>query len=128
MHFVIIGIIGLMYIFQLGINILNVNHSKKELPNEVSHIYDEDDYKKWMSYHQEHLIFGIAKKTVSVVLTLSLLIFGIFGIFESWASNISESAILQTLVFLGFYLFIDTIISIIFDYIHTFKIEEKYGF
>ena len=128
MHIVIIGIIGFMYIFQLWINILNVSYSKKGMPENVSHIYDEQEYKKWMSYHQEHLVFGITKKTVSVVLTLSLLIFGVFGLFQTWAIELTDSAILQTLIFLGIYLVIDTMISIIFEYIHTFKIEEKYGF
>lgn len=117
-----------MFIFELWINILNVSHSKKEMPESVKHIYDEEAYKKWISYHQEHLVFGIVKKTVSVVLTLSLLIFGLFGTFEAWAMSISGFAITQTLIFLGIYLLIETAIAIPFDFVHTFKIEEKYGF
>lgn len=128
MHIVIIAIIGIMYIFELWINILNVSHSRKKMPDSVKHIYDEDAYKKWISYHQEHLQFGIVRKTVSVVLTLSLLIFGLFGVFESIALDVSEVAIFQTLIFLGIYLVIETLIAIPFDYVHTFKIEEKYGF
>lgn len=128
MHIVIIAIIGIMYIFELWINILNVSHSRKKMPDSVKHIYDEDAYKKWISYHQEHLQFGIVRKTVSVVLTLSLLIFGLFGVFENIALDVSEVAIFQTLIFLGIYLVIETLIAIPFDYVHTFKIEEKYGF
>ena len=71
MHIVIIAIIGFMFIFELWINILNVSHSRKEMPSSVKHIYDDESYQKWMSYHQEHLRFGIIKKTFSVVLTLS---------------------------------------------------------
>lgn len=128
MHIVIIAIIGFMFIFELWINILNVSHSRKEMPSSVKHIYDDESYQKWMSYHQEHLRFGIIKKTFSVVLTLSFLIFGLFGAFEFIAKEVSGHVIVQTLIFLGIYLVIETLIDLPFNYIHTFKIEEKYGF
>lgn len=128
MHIVIIALILVMYVFDLFLNILNVKHSKNEMPKNVKHIYDEEAYTKWISYHQEHLKFGIIQKSVFTVFTLSLLVFKVFGLFESIALNTSNSEIVQTWIFLVVFLGIQTVISIPFNYVHTFKIEEKYGF
>ncbi len=128
MYFVIIVLVVSMYLLDLTLNILNVKHSRKEMPDNVKHIYDEEAYKKWSSYHSEHLRFGIVQKSVFTVLILGLLVFKVFGIFESIAIDISSSEIFQTWIFMGIYYIIHSIISIPFDYLHTFKIEEKYGF
>ncbi|AUD65995.1 hypothetical protein BK011_09960 [Tenericutes bacterium MZ-XQ] len=128
MHIVFISIIGFMYIFELVINILNVSYSKQGIPDNVRHIYNEEEYKRWLSYHQEHLRLGILRKTVSTIVILSLLIFNIFGNLEAWAKSISDFSITQTLLFLLVYLVLETVISIPLDYYSTFYIEEKYGF
>jgi STE24 endopeptidase len=128
MDILIISIIGLMYIFELWINILNVSYSKNGMPDNVKHIYDQDAYEKWIAYHQETLRLSIIRKTVSMVFILSLLIFGIFGTFESWVKDVTDISVLQTVLFIGIYLVLDSIISIPLDYVSTFKIEEKYGF
>jgi STE24 endopeptidase len=128
MYIVIIALIALMYLIDLFLNILNVKHSKLEMPDNVKHIYDEEAYKKWASYHHEHLIFGIIQKSVFTLLILGLLIFKVFGIFESIALNATNSEVLQTLIFLVIYLGIQTLIGLPFEYYNTFIIEEKYGF
>lgn len=128
MHIVFIGIIGFMYIFELIIGIINVNFSKKGVPDNVKHIYDEKEYARWLSYHQENLRLSILRKTISTVVIISLLIFNIFGNLEAWAKGISEFSITQTLLFLLVYLALETVISIPLDFYHTFYIEEKYGF
>jgi STE24 endopeptidase len=128
MYIVIIALIGSMYLVDVVLNILNVKHSKTELPDNVKHIYDEDAYKKWTSYNREHLRFGIIEKSVFTALILGLLLFKVFGVFESIALNTTNSEIVQTWIFLVIYLAIQTIISIPFEYYDTFKIEEKYGF
>jgi STE24 endopeptidase len=128
MYIVIIALIASMYVIDLFLNILNVKHSKLEMPDNVKHIYDEKAYEKWANYHHEHLIFGIIQKSVFTVLILGLLLFKVFGVFESIALNATNSEIVQTLIFLVIYLAIQTIIGIPFEYVNTFKIEEKYGF
>ena len=128
MHIVFISIIGFMYIFELIINIMNVNFSKQGVPKNVNHIYDEKEYTRWLSYHQEHLRLGIVRKTVSTVVILSLLIFNIFGNLEVWAKEMSDFSITQTLLFLLVYLVLETVIDIPLDFYSTFYIEEKYGF
>jgi STE24 endopeptidase len=128
MYIVIIALIASMYVIDLFLNILNVKHSKLEMPDNVKHIYDEKAYEKWANYHHEHLIFGIIQKSVFTVLILGLLLFKVFGVFESIALNATNSEIAQTLIFLVIYLAIQTIIGIPFEYVNTFKIEEKYGF
>lgn len=128
MHFVIIALIASMYVLDLVLNTLNVKHSKLELPDNVKHIYDEDAYKKWTSYNLEHLRFGIIQKSVFTALILGLLLFKVFGVFESIALNATNSQIIQTWIFLVIYLAIQSIIGLPFEYIDTFKIEEKYGF
>ncbi len=128
MHIIIISIIVAMYVLDLVLNLLNVNYSKNEMPENVRNIYDETEYQKWINYEREHLRFGIIRKSVFTVLILALLIFKGFGLFESWAVGVFDVEVFQTLMFLLIYNVIETIISLPFDYIHTFKIEEKYGF
>ena len=128
MHIVFIGIIGFMYIFELIVNLLNVRYAKLDIPKNVSHIYDEKEYMRWLNYHKENLRLGIVRKTISTLMIIALLIFGIFGNLEAWAKNISDFAITQTLLFLVVYLALETVVSIPLDYYSTFYIEEKYGF
>lgn len=128
MHIMIIALIVIMYTIDLVLNVLNVKYSKNKMPENVSHIYDENEYAKWLSYHQEHLVFNIIKKSVFTVLILSLLLFKGFGLFQAWAVQVTNSEIIHTLMFLFIYNILQTFISIPFEWIHTFKIEEKYGF
>lgn len=128
MYIVIIALIVSMYVIELVLDILNVKHSRLEMPKNVKHIYDDDAYKKWASYNLEHLRFSIIQKSVFTALILGLLLFKVFGVFESVALNATNSEIVQTWIFLVIYLAIQTIIGIPFEYIDTFKIEEKYGF
>lgn len=72
--------------------------------------------------------FGIIQKSVFTALILGLLLFKVFGVFESIALNATNSQIIQTWIFLVIYLAIQSIIGLPFEYIDTFKIEEKYGF
>ena len=62
MHIIIISIIVAMYVLDLVLNLLNVNYSKNEMPENVRNIYDETEYQKWINYEREHLRFGIIRK------------------------------------------------------------------
>ena len=128
MYIGILALIITMYLLDLVLDLVNLNYSKTEMPDNVKHIYDQENYEKWLSYHQAQLKISVIEKSLFTLLTLSLLIFGLFGVFEGWAISLTNSEVLQTLIFLGVYLMIQTLIGLPFKYIKTFKIEEKYGF
>ena len=127
--YIIVGIILFMYVFDLLVSYLNYRNRHKPLPENVSDIYDEASYKKWLSYSMEQTKLGFIDSTFSIVVVIGLLIFGGFALFNQWAESLSpNSYIFKTNLFILFYFAVYTLVSIPFSYIETFKIEEKYGF
>ena len=127
--YIIVGIILLMYLFDMLVSYLNYKNRHKPLPKNVSEIYDETSYQKWLSYSMEQTKLSFVDNTISVFVVIGLLIFGGFRMFSQWAESISpNSYIFQTNLFIMFYYVVHTFISIPFSYIETFKIEEKFGF
>ena len=115
----------LMKLFGAFVEYLNHAHLKSELPSNVKDVYDEEEYKKWMSYEAENGKLSLIENIVQVVLTVLLLSFNIhaalFGLFENTNIFIQYLAVILVIGVL------DTIISIPFSFYDTFVIEEKYG-
>jgi len=128
MSSLILCLLTSMFILDLTVSLLNYAQRKLPLPENVKDIYDEESYKKWLSYTMEKLRLEVIHKTLSVLVMLSLLGFGVFGILERFTLGLVSNTILQTLLFLGIFLGAQMIIDLPFELIDTFKIEAKYGF
>ncbi|MBN2540331.1 MAG: M48 family metallopeptidase [Bacilli bacterium] len=128
MNIVIIAIIFVMLVFNLFIAFLNLNHSKQPIPVNVQHIYNEEEYTRWLSYYTERTRFGVIQKAVSTAVILILLLLKVFVWFQDIAASITGVEVLQTVLFIIMYILLSSVIEIPFAYYSTFKIEEKYGF
>ncbi len=124
----ILTLLSVMFLMDVIVSTLNYKHSIQGVPLNVSHIYDEDEYASWLNYYRDNRQFNVLTKSFYFVLTFLLLILQLFGRLESLVGQISSNVYIQTLVFLGFYYIVITIINLPFDYYRTFVIEEKYGF
>lgn len=124
----IIGLVVLMFGFDLWISILNYDRRKLPLPENVRGIYDETAYQKWMSYTMEKLRLEWIGKSVSTLVMVLLLGFGFFGALEKFSASVSSQPVFQTLIFLGIFMGIHLGIDLPYEWVDTFKIEAKYGF
>ena len=88
-------------------------------------MYNEEEYKKWMSYEAENGKISLIQNIVQVIVMVLLLALdvyaGLFGLFED------ANVYIQYLVVIMLIGIISTVIAIPFSYYDTFVIEEKYG-
>ena len=124
----LLGLLLFMFILDLTVSLLNYSQRKLPLPENVKGIYDEASYTKWLSYTMEKLRLELVHKSLNVLVLMSLLGFGLFGVLESYTNSLVSNTILQTLLFLALFMGLQLILDLPFEWIDTFKIEAKYGF
>lgn len=112
-------------LFEGVIEYLNSTHLKTELPENVRDVYDEEEYRKWISYEKDYGRIYVIEKAVNVIIMLLLFVCNIHArLFELLSGmNLYVQYLLVILIFT----IISEIISLPFEYHKTFVIEERYG-
>jgi STE24 endopeptidase len=123
-----ITIILATFAFDMWLSILNYNHRTQPIPDNVKDIYDTESYSRWLNYTMENFRLGMIAKVLSTIIFVALLIFGFFPVLNRFSLTVSSDPIIRTLIFVGIYMILNSLIDIPFSYIKNFKIEEKYGF
>ncbi len=123
-----IAIILATFAFDMWLSILNYNHRTQPIPDNVKDIYDTESYSRWLNYTMENFRLGMIAKVLSTIIIVALLTFGFFPVLHRFSLTISADPIIRTLIFVGIYMILNSLIDIPFSYIKNFKIEEKYGF
>jgi STE24 endopeptidase len=123
-----ITIILATFAFDMWLSILNYNHRTQPIPDNVKDIYDTESYSRWLNYTMENFRLGMIAKVLSTIIIVALLIFGFFPVLNRFSLTVSSDPIIRTLIFVGIYMILNSLIDIPFSYIKNFKIEEKYGF
>jgi STE24 endopeptidase len=121
-------IISIEFIFEKTISFLNYRSLKDDLPDKLHGIYDEEKYKKSISYNRENARFGFLTSILSFGLIIILISIGFFGSIDGWIRSYFDNEILVSLVFFGVLYLASDILSTPFTLYDTFVIEEKYGF
>ncbi len=124
----IIGILISEYILATTLNFLNAKRFKDTIPEDLSDVYSTEEYKKSQTYKLTNHRFGIFTSTFSILLIVSILIFGGFGWIDNLVSNFTDNTTLQSLLFFGIIMIGSDILNTPFSYYQTFVIEEKFGF
>lgn len=123
MKLLILLIMVIEYLFDEYLTYRIWKQRSKPLPDEVKDIYDHDRYLEFIEYKKAYKkVIGI-NKIISLIISLVVLFSPLFKLIDSLSNNVY-------LIVLYSILIIDTIsiiISIIYDYYCTFKIEEKFG-
>lgn len=123
-----IFIILATFAFDMWLSILNYNHRTQPIPDNVKDIYDTQSYSRWLNYTMENFRLGMIAKVLSTIIIVALLTFGFFPVLNRFSLTISADPIIRTLIFVGIYMILNSLIDIPFSYFKNFKIEEKYGF
>jgi STE24 endopeptidase len=116
------------YILATTLNFLNAKRFKDTVPDELTDVYNSEEYEKSQAYKLTNYRFGILTSTFSILLILSVLILGGFGWIDNFVSGISSNNTIQSLLFFGVIMIGSDLLNTPFSYYQTFVIEEKFGF
>ena len=87
-----------------------------------------EDHRKAADYTIAKKRFGMKRDIAGAVLDLVLLVFGGFALLQSGIAAALGTGAVGSLVLAGALALISAVISIPFDYVDTFSIEERFGF
>lgn len=125
---ILIAIVLFDFLLERVLIYFNDKASKMPIPAELEGVYEKEQYEKSQRYQRANGQFGAISASFTLVLTLSALYFGWFGLLDGFIRSFSPFDLLSTLIFFGFLFIISDIISIPFSLYGTFVIEEKFGF
>lgn len=129
--FIVILIVLLIvgtFAFKLWLSILNYKNRTEPVPKIINDIYDKEEYNKWLKYSMENYRFSLITSFFDIILSLVLLLSGLFIVFKDISEALTKDTGLQILIFIGIYFIIGFIFDIFFSYYSIFSIEERYGF
>jgi len=125
---ILITILLIKFVIDSVLNHLNAKHFNDTLPNDVSEVYEINEYQKSQSYKRTNYNFSKITSLFSLITTLLFFFFNGFSIVDEIARGFSNNIIIITLIFFGIIIIGSDIISIPFSLYKTFVIEEKFGF
>jgi STE24 endopeptidase len=124
----IIVLVIIDFIFERILSALNVKSAKSPIPELLSGIYSDSEYNKQQRYFRTNTRFGMLTSSLSFIIIMVMLVFGLFGWLDGWLQARISTPILVSLSFFGILYVANDILSIPFDWYDTFVIEEKFGF
>ena len=125
---ILITILLIKFVIDSVLNHLNAKHFNDTLPNDVSDVYEINEYQKSQSYKKTNHNFSKITSLFSLITTLLFFFLNGFSIVDEIARGFSNNIIIITLIFFGIIIIGSDIISIPFSLYKTFVIEEKFGF
>ena len=125
---ILITILLIKFVIDSVLNHLNARHFNDTLPNDVSDVYEINEYQKSQTYKRTNHNFSKITSLFSLITTLLFFFFNGFFIVDEIARGFSNNIIIITLIFFGIIIVGSDIISIPFSLYKTFVIEEKFGF
>lgn len=112
-----------------GINILNMSHAKSApLPAEFSALLGPEEFQKSQAYLRDQTFFSLTKDFLANLFLLAAIALGFFGVLDSFVAYFSANPVVNSLLFFLALGIFSEIFSLPYSYVHTFVLEEKYGF
>ena len=127
-YFIIIGALLFEYCLSTTSSVLNMMSISKIIPDGFQEFYDDIKYSKSQEYLKDKTKLGLYSSTFSLILTLIVIHFGLFGFLDEFVRSNSTHYIISGLLFFGILFLINDILTIPFSLYSTFVVEEKYGF
>ena len=127
-YFIIIGALIVEYLLSTISSVLNMNSITTTIPDGFQEFYDDKKYSKSQEYLKDKTKLGLYSSTFSLILTLIVIQFGLFGFLDEFVRSNSTHYIISGLLFFGILFLINDILNIPFSLYSTFVVEEKYGF
>jgi STE24 endopeptidase len=121
----------LVTVAELTLTWINLRHMRRhgmEIPPGFEGLLDQDTLRKSVDYAAEHNHAGFVESIIDVLAVLLFLFGGLIRPFDNWVMSLSNSFVLQgVLFFLTLYL-AQVLLAIPFSLYRTFSIESRYGF
>ncbi len=128
LFYIIIAIIIIDFLVDKLLDALNAKGYNDPIPEELTDVYDPEDYQKSQRYNSTNYKFGLITSTFSLVLTLTFLGLDGFEFVDNIARSYSNNPIVIALLFFGIIMFGSDVLNTPFAYYQTFVIEERFGF
>jgi STE24 endopeptidase len=126
--YIIISIIILDFILDQVLDYLNIRHWSPQVPEEVSDVYQQDNYLKAREYSLTNYRFSVITAWFSFILIMAMLLTGGFGWLDDKLRAITIHPFLLALLFFTVLGFASDILTLQFSLYKIFVIEEKFGF
>ena len=124
----LIGVLVFGYVLERLLDALNLKHILPVLPEELSGIYDPEEYEKSQLYKRDTTRFSFFTSSLSLVVMLLVFFLGGFGWLDNLVKGFSDHYIVQVLLFFGLLGLASDLLSTPFSIYNTFVLEERYGF
>jgi STE24 endopeptidase len=116
------------YLLQRLLDYLNLKHTVPALPEELSGIFDPEEYQRSQLYKRDNTRFSFLTSSIGLVAILVIFFLGGFGWLDSKISLITSRYVVHVLLFFGTLGLVSDILTTPFALYDTFVIEERYGF
>ncbi len=126
--YLIIGILIFNFLFDTFLDYLNFKNRTQKLPDEVADVYNQDEYNKSIAYQKANFKFGLITSTLSMIAILFFFFLDGFALTDTFVRSFTNNEILISLLFFGLIFLANDLLTLPFQYYHTFVIEEKFGF
>lgn len=119
-------VMGITFLFDTFIHYLDTKSAERKLPDNVADIYDEEEYKRWLSYDKECNRLSLWRHLVSYA--VAFLLIGLDG-YAAIVNLVGAKGLYAAAIAV---MIADTVISMVwstpFSYVRNMGIEQKYGF
>lgn len=116
------------WVLNLIVELLNRSSMSAPLPEEFRDVYNKKEYARAQDYNRTNTRFNLIMVTIITIILLGLILFGVFGMLDSFLRSFGLWEVFTGLLFFGILGFGLELIMLPFKIYDTFVIEEKYGF
>ena len=124
----LIGVLVFGYVLERILDRLNLSHTLPVLPEELSDIFDPEEYQKSQLYKRDNTRFSFITSSIGLLVMLLLFFLGGFGWLDEQISGLDIHYIFHVLIFFGLFALLSDLLTTPFDLYNTFVLEERYGF
>lgn len=126
--YLLLGVLTFGFLFEKFLNHLNIRRPVPNVPQTLKQYISQSKLNESKDYHTSNYKFGLFTGTITFIITFAFIYFGFFGWMDQALRPIITNPILLSLVYFAIIFIGSDLLSLPFDYYHTFVIEEKFGF
>ncbi|NTW67371.1 MAG: M48 family metallopeptidase [Nitrospirae bacterium] len=122
-----LAVVGVGYTLKY-LNLSHLREHGRTVPPEFEGVVDPVLLGKISDYTVENSRFGLLESVVDNLVLLAFLFLGLLGAYDQWVSSLSESFLLNGVLFVVILMLAQTVMGVPFSLYRNFRIENKYGF
>ncbi|MCL6260707.1 M48 family metallopeptidase [Aquiflexum sp. TKW24L] len=126
--YLILGILVLGFLAEKFLSYLNIKRPVPAIPITLDQYISQQKLLESKSYQWANFRFGLLTNSTVFILTIAFIYFGVFGWLDTFLKVYISHPILLSIIYFGVVFIGSDLMSLPFDYYHTFVIEEKFGF